>query len=953
MSPDMSRRLLLKAGGSVAVGAVAGLGPAPGRVTASGEAFAGRFSSPAGHLYPAVHWLLPLAATTTEAQIAAEVEAMAGAGIRSAELFPWVVPGADLATHGWGTAAWNDRVRAALAAARRHGVTIDLVIAPETPAGVPSITVDSPGAAKELVYGHAAVAGGSTFDGAVPPPREFDISDPYGRPDRQPSTPTLVAVTAARLATTRSRDTRTVLLDPTSLVDLTRSVAGGRITWTAPDTGHWLLFGFWQRGTGQLADGTSAPMPVIDYYSEAGVDAVTRFWDEYLLPPSIRGLVRDTGGSIHEDAIETQFVLPWTTGMLERFGELRGFSLAPYLPVLFIERLHVYAEGSTTPEDPPDFDLADGRGFRVRNDYYQTLTDLYREHHLAGISRWARRHGLRHSAKLGPGPVLDTQAAAVRLDVPEREQVYFFDGELDGYRTLAGAVHMGHKPGYASIAAPVTGEPFQDAYGVTWRRMLDIIHQNYAGGATRATLHYFPHADAPGAAWPGWAAFAPLRLGPDQSLPGLAEAWGPRQPTWRHLPDITGYLARQQLVLRAGRPRVDVAVYRHGYWEPSAAPNPIWGDPGLRRAGYTYDFVGPALLDLPTARVAGHRLDPDGSAYRALILDDQHTLPLRTARKILDHARAGLPVVVVAAPPSHTPSFAGATTQDRSLRRVVARLLARPNVARVATEADVPAALAGLGVTPAAAFAAPADLLTVHRTDGPTDYHWCFNSGGRPVDLDVAFEGGGQPYTLDAWTGAITPITRYVRQRGRTTVRLRLAAKQTAIIALATRSLPGARSAVPVKRLAPLRLASWRLSVDDWRPGATATRTAIVRHELDLTELKPWSQIPELADSCGIGRYITSVTLPALDGAYLDLGEVFGTVRVTVNGRPLPPIDQTRPVADLRDRLVAGTNTIQVEVATTLRNRLRLLDPSQAAMARQDYGLTGPVVLIPYADRPG
>jgi hypothetical protein len=71
---------------------------------------------------------------------------MADAGIRSAELFPWVVPGGDLATDGWGTAAWNDRVHAALAAARRCGVRIDLLIAPETPAGVPSITADSPGA---------------------------------------------------------------------------------------------------------------------------------------------------------------------------------------------------------------------------------------------------------------------------------------------------------------------------------------------------------------------------------------------------------------------------------------------------------------------------------------------------------------------------------------------------------------------------------------------------------------------------------------------------------------------------------------------------------------------------------------------------------------------------------------------------------------------------------------
>jgi hypothetical protein len=43
------------------------------------------------------------------------------------------------------------------------------------------------------------------------------------------------------------------------------------------------------------------------------------------------------------------------------------------------------------------------------------------------------------------------------------------------------------------------------------------------------------------------------------------------------------------------------------------------------------------------------------------------------------------------------------------------------------------------------------------------------------------------------------------------------------------------------------------------------------------------------------------------------------------------------------DTLVAGENTIQVQVATTLNNRLRVEQPDVfASQPRQDFGLLGP-----------
>jgi hypothetical protein len=145
------------------------------------------------------------------------------------------------------------------------------------------------------------------------------------------------------------------------------------------------------------------------------------------------------------------------------------------------------------------------------------------------------------------------------------------------------------------------------------------------------------------------------------------------------------------------------------------------------------------------------------------------------------------------------------------------------------------------------------------------------------------------------------------------------------------------------------------LGVDDWQPGASATETVIERHELELDALVPWSEIPQLADVSGVGRYTTAVELgdgwARHHGAYLDLGEFVDTVRIVVNGQPLPPVDLMNPVVDIGSALRPGSNVIEVEVASTLLNRLRVASPDVfGGSSRQRYGLMGPVRLVPYAD---
>ena len=84
----------------------------------------------------------------------------------------------------------------------------------------------------------------------------------------------------------------------------------------------------------------------------------------------------------------------------------------------------------------------------------------------------------------------------------------------------------------------------------------------------------------------------------------------------------------------------------------------------------------------------------------------------------------------------------------------------------------------------------------------------------------------------------------------------------------------------------------------------------------------------------------------------LDLGEVAGAYRVRLNGTLLPTPDQLDHEVDLEDGLVPGVNTIEIEVASPLLNRLRITRPAEFGSRTPTVnGLLGPVVLKPYVER--
>ena len=973
----IDRRGYLKSSGALAGLTLVGVGSASATPGSSGtkeqHEFAADFADPSRDVQPKFRWWWPHAKVEHD-ELAREINEIADAGfggVEIADVHHSVEETIDPDQYGWGTEAWTDAVEAALRAANERDVIVDLTIGPSWPAAVPTVTPNSDAAAKELVFGRTTVAGGETYDGPVP--------ESVIEPESDEVSPTLVAVQAAKL--TGSTDGSEWTLAQESLVDLTDEVEDGSLTWTAPSDGEWALMSFKQRGSAQRPEAgphTTPPSYVIDHFSEAGTQAVVDFWEENILTPSIRDLLTNVGGTLFEDSLELEGATTWTPNLLAEFEERIGYSLVKYLPLI------------VDYDDDPAFTFNDGVSEQVRRDYWETLTHLYLENHAERLKDWA--HSLGLGLRVQPyGLRTDAIAASAVVDVPEGESLGFSNN--DDFRCLAGGRDMGGN----EILSEEAGAYHWGAYNTTWEKILKSLNNHYAAGVNQAVLHGYSYADAPGAQWPGFAAFTPY-----DDFIGYSGSWGSRQPTWTHVPDISGYLSRTHQLLQSATSKVDAAILRQKGYAGTGFGAPWFTEHGVKQ-GYSHQFLSPELLTGPNATVSDGRLAPDGPAYKTLVVyeDDfagANTLEVKTAKRILEFAKSGLAVIVVG--DDYDVPGVAQPGENEALDAVMSELLSQPTVSQVAKEANIPDGLKEQNVTPAVAYADEAPLVNAHRTGKDVDYYYLHNSSDEEVTQSlslVAKTPEAIPYKLDAWIGEIERIAVYEEKEGRIRTSVTVPPRESTILAVGRRdwyndqtgvSLHATSSDATEVRVddeslvvrdtsagtyattlsngrtvestieslpAERELTSWHLSVEDWRPGDSPTETVTKHRELELDQLMPWPEIPELKDVSGVGTYTTTVELgedwAGSIGAYLDLGEVFDTFQITVNEEQLPPVSQVAPVADVGPYLESGSNTIAVEVATTLNNRLRIARSDIYGIAsRQEYGLLGPVKLVPYGE---
>ena len=932
--------------------------------------FRALFADPPQDVRPEVRWWLAEGLHTDET-LRTEIEAAHRLGFGGMEFLAMDEGQVDHERYGWGSEEWVHDSAIVVAETTARGMAVSFTSGTNwSNANLPTITPEHPAAAKELDVTVEELAGGQTRIGAL---TRIDFDAPL------PPSPfpghrgtileqRLVAVVAARVVDPGATPP---VLSLESVVDLTSRVLDDSLDWTAPADGDWKLFTYWSHGTGQTASPSASTNWTVNYIDRAGVDAVIDYWDTVVLTPELRAdIARNPRTQMYMDSLELMLYgaggLFWSDSFAEEFRTRRGYAITRWLP--FLERT---VRGMAVATDYHyDAQARDALVVeKIRYDYVRTLTDLYIENMLRPFAKFLRANGIGLRSEISYGLPFELTRPGPEVDGIETESLEF-GCQIDAYRLLAGPAHLFNKP-YSSETGATSRNHMLD------HRFYDqMIATQFAAGVTKTVLHgWASPAGAEGATeWPGHEGMWPM----------FSERFDTRQPAAEFYPLWTTSVARQQLLLRRGKPRIDVGILRTDHFVDNliglslVAPdgrripdeeaigrmwmrnreNQWWQDLGMQDAGWSYEYFDATLLLHPDVSYGDGVLQPDGPGYQALIVYQQHLDP-DAAKRLLELARGGLRVLFVHGgrelkwlarglhtvhdrAASRTPGLDG---RDDELAATVTALLAQPTVVAISDPADTVTALRRLGVVGRAEFVEDNEcVLTLLRDDGDLShlfvYHFLYETGS-PTVVRVALGRAGVVHKVDPWSGATATYAADLAPDGRLVVSVPLQPGETAYFTV-DHAAPAVGA--PTTETEVATLDDWQIAVESWDAGepriitedrglgyvTREVRFATAVTTLDSAErcLKPWRELPEVGpDVSGVGDYVAVLTvgddLLGHGRLVLDLGSTAGGLgSVSVNGGAPCGFDTSRPRVDITDRLTTGTNVVHVRTASSLNNRL-------------------------------
>lgn len=637
-----------------------------------------------------------------------------------------------------------------------------------------------------------------------------------------------------------------------------------KLVWDAPP-GAWQIFGLFDEPAS----------PALDPFSPAAIKDSLLSFDlalaDYDAPfPRSRPLQR-TAPEFSD----------WTLSLFDQFLAARGYDLREQLPAL----LGAGAAGVVE---------------RVRCDYRETLSDLYR----MSLEQWqehTRNQGSlsRSLLRAQPGHPLELHGVA---DFPGVLGSTEDDTEL---HFAASAAHLTMKP---MVVATLT--PARPATPDSIKRSLDEL---WLDGANHVILDGRT------------SALDPAR----RTLP-LDDASG----LWTNLAPFSDYVTRCQSILQLGAPDPDLLLYypAHDFWTDRGGipPDPDERRAWLRPTGYQRAYDGLTergiLFDSVSDRLLRHAevindgvILIGGLTYRGILLPEVRRLPEQTATKLLDLARRGARIGSLGRLPEDVPGFPNPDIRRGTLIQALQQL----PVSSTLESDDFDELIQHLDITPEPMHREGLRFIRRSHPDG--HHYFIVNQGPQTVEtlvplarpatsvvkLDPRQPGhSGLATLIDAESGPKIPLRL---EPGESIILRTFRDKEaearpwSGAIPDAPRRILGGKWTVHFPSQGPMEttlLGSWRT----WPGQPPADQSAVVRYELEFD------------------------ATPGRDAA-LDLGKVAHTARVTLNGNDLGTSFAPPHRFPLGNSLKSEDNRLEVTVTS-------LSDPTLPA------GLLGPVELI-------
>lgn len=636
-----------------------------------------------------------------------------------------------------GTEEFFEKLKTALKIAKEFNLKVDLTFGSSWPSGGPFI---KDGKAKQLVMSVFEVEGPLKFEGKIPLPEEpqyydlltivQDISKTSGEFDRDFK---LLATIAGKKGEKPD--------EIVELKDISDNLSEGILRWDVPE-GKWFIFGIYENFTNQLVfchayPGNYAESFVLDHLNRKGIEEMVEEFGEKVIE-HLKDFIGNTLESIFIDSFELFSTLPWTDGFLEKFQREMGYDLKTFLPILFkkfgeIKWLETIFKGS------PKYSYGE-IGERVREDYEEIRSELFRDEFLRPLLEWVHKKGLTLRLQ-NHGGYQNFLEGYSMVDIPETEQLYA-GGSYDFMKLASSSAHISGK-------RFVSSETFVSASGdpkkLKEKDFYYLAGRAFSAGVNRIYYHGYPYLYyRKGRRW--------YPFDKPELLGFSFTTWTDEDsPVWKDIKKINEYITRLSYAMSRGRSSAEVAWL---YNDLTFKDKIVFGFRGdvhdsemtkkLQRAGLTYDRISP--YNLMEAHLKDGKIEVGVQKYSALLMDNLKAAYPEAISKVKDIVEAGIPVVILGGLPERAIGYRKSEERDSLLKGILREIEGR--VKMVSTPEEAVDSLLEAGIKPPLI---PENRIQVfdiiHRSVKNGEVFLIFN-GTEEAQREVFFIGNGRKGTL-------------------------------------------------------------------------------------------------------------------------------------------------------------------------------------------------------------
>jgi len=882
-----------------------------------------------------------------------ELQLLKAAGIGGVEINPVAFPsrseGDDLGKPSllWLSREWCEMLAVVFEEARRLSMTCDLIVGSGWPFGAEDISEEERSQvvviAVKKVTGPAnlSISRQEIFLEAGPA-----VSNTW--PGRKYSLLSLMLVPDP-------------LNSPEEITDLSDRIGEEYFDLFIPEGNHALYALVHVNGFMEVINGApGASGPVTDHFNR---DAVSRFLVRMSASVEpVTGPLSEHIRALFTDSMELEGS-NWTGDMRDEFIRRRGYDIFPLLPFV------LFRTGSMGNVTDWNYGVNTGSALkdmicRMRYDFETTKAELLEERFLKAFTAWCSSLGVR-SRMQAYGRGFFPLESSMTVDIPEGESwtmnwlKHRIGEEMPESDYRRGRAYtMVNK--YVSSAAHLSGkrliscEMMTDTYTVfnTSLENLKIgSDQSIISGVTHSVFHGFNYSP-PDAPWPGW-----LRYG---------GYFSENNNWWPHFHLLNEYKARLSALLQNCDMYADIALLppTADMWsligmQNEPFPSVLHGEylsliwEAIAKNGSGCDYVSERIIR--DAEVKDKCLCYGPRKYKILFLAGVESLSPVTARKLLEFIRAGGRIFCIDKIPSKSAGWKDHETNDAAVRLLVEKMKAYPHrfVFLEKPENDYiwwyRTVQERYRLEPWVIIDRPDPFLMQVRYTGEDRSEYIFiinshlnNSQQTRIRFSKALTGR---HICSVWCPETGERKRVIPDSdGGLT--LDLGPAESLLFAFDREKAEEEWSPLPVSGRGKTVLETgWTAEFRHCREGSV--------REIKMDILKDLKDLPEFVSFSGTVVYRNRLECIDPEGMILNLGKVYGTSELRVNGENCGVKWYGRRIFSIGKYLKPGMNTVEVTVTTSMGNYMKSLTDNPIAQywtnagtknqPLQSMGMTGPV----------